>query len=572
MDSSVEQIKQKLPIADVVSQYVKLTKAGKNLSARCPFHKEKTPSFNVSPERNAYYCFGCGEKGDIFTFVEKMEGVDFRGALRILAERAGVELKQYTGEKGPNKDEKERMYTLQDDAAALFVAQLQNRKDISEYLHKRGLSDETISKWRIGYALPEWRVLSEHLKGKAYTEKELELSGLAIKPEKEGSGVYDRFRGRIMFPINDAGGRVIGFSGRFFEAMPASPTGRKDVASGSSEKEPAKYVNSPETPLFHKSHVLYGFDKARGPMRRSDFAVIVEGQMDLLMMHQCGFPNAVAASGTALTSDHLRAIAHTTKRLVLALDSDEAGVRSALRSAQLAFGQGFDLRIAAFPEGSDPADVGKEDPEALKRAVRSSQTAVEFFLNYLRGRAKDERAFRKLAEEQVLPLIASMQSQIEQAHFIQITARTLGLPEESVRAEVAKTKQSPQTGNDGVVQKEEQSLEAIPRIYAAAAFILFSGEKEHSERLKELFGEDKMKRLTELLETDRERLLFLSESEEGANIEELFSLITTALLKEDIEKVRSEEREAKAEGNDEKAQQSAIRLKELTRKLHGLSP
>lgn len=560
MESPKDTIKERLPIADVVGTYVKLERAGKNLRARCPFHKEKTPSFNVSPERGSYYCFGCGEKGDIFTFVEKMEGVDFKGALRILAERAGVTLTPYHGESGPSKDEKERLYQIHEEAVLFFEGALEKRSDVLEYLRGRGLTDDTIRRWHIGYAGPHWRALTDHLRTKGFTDAECVTSGLSVRPQKEGSDLYDRFRGRIMFPINDAGGRPIAFSGRFFEKMP----GDDDT-----ESEPAKYVNSSETPLFRKSHVLYGLDRARGPMRRSDFAILVEGQMDLLMMHQSGFPNALAASGTALTEDHVRLIGHTTKRLVLALDSDAAGVRSALRSAGLALVQGFDVKIAAFPEGQDPADVGKNNPDALRASIRNATSAVEFFIAHVRTHTKDQRALRKGVGEEILPLIASMTSRMDQAHFIEIVARSIGIPEEDIRADMGRIKVGGQ--EKATKEPDTKKAEPLPKWIHASALILLQG-KDQEDRLQKLIGEKRLAEARGAAEEYKEQLLFTLESEEYGTegIEDLFASLEGEMLKEKIEEVRKEQRDAKTKGDEKQVEILVRKLQELIRAQHGL--
>jgi len=563
MDSSKDLIKERLSIADVVGTYVKLERAGKNLKARCPFHKEKTPSFNVSPERGTYYCFGCGEKGDIFTFIEKMEGVDFRGALELLATRAGIQLVPYRGS-NENKDEKERLLDLHTDAVKFYEDEVKKREDIRLYLEGRGLTSATIEKWHLGYAPADWRLLTSHLRAKKYTDEELATSGLSIRSESKAGDLYDRFRGRIMFPFNDISGRPIAFSGRFFEKMESSKV-----------EEPAKYVNSPETPLYHKSRVLYGLDQARASMRKNDFAIVVEGQMDLLMMHQIGFANTVAASGTALTEEHLRLIGHSTKRLVLALDSDPAGLKSAHRSAALAFSQGYDLRIAAFPDGKDPADVGKEDPEKLRAAIRSACSAVEFFLNHIRATSKNEREMRKRAGEEILPLVSVMQSRIDQAHFIQVIARDLGLPEDDIRAEMAKIKVSPvQRDATSTAQPAPKVVQKpISRLQQASQLILLiDKENVAEEKLKKLIGEDRLMEVKEGLESAREKLLFQIENEEygKGGLEDLFAEIEKETVKEEIEDTRRIQRLAKGEGDEKAMHDAQIRLQQLIRKQHGI--
>lgn len=598
--SPKDTVKERLSIEEVVGTYVKLSRAGKNLRANCPFHKERTPSFYVSPERGSYYCFGCGEKGDIFTFTEKMEGIDFREALRRLAERAGVELTPYRGEAGPNRDEKERQYELHEEATKFFEENLAKHTDAREYLLKRGLKEETIRAWRLGYAHAAWREATEHFRLRGYTDKELLTSGLSIQPSaqagavrrdgvqgagneskepyqaygdeiqgprnveirpSEHSRLYDRFRGRIIFPIADSGGRSIGFSGRFFEKMP-----------GGKEEEPAKYLNSPETPLFRKSHVLYGFDKAKGAMRKSNFAILVEGQMDLLMMHQCGFPNALASSGTAFTADHLRLIGHTTKRLVLALDSDQAGVRSALKSAQLAYASGFDLRVAAFPEGKDPADVGKENPEELRRAVREAVTAIEFFLRRLRVSAKDEHAYRRAAQEAVLPLIAVMESNIDQAHFCEVVSQALALPQEAIRAEVLRIRSAKTAKGAPAENAVSTAPPTLPKLTLIGGLILASEDASAKERLGKLLGEARVEALRDVFEAHKERILFTLEQDDGVghNTEDLLAELEREVLKDRIDEARRYAEECRSRGDDAGEREASSQVQELTRKLHGL--
>jgi len=336
MATQVEQIKEKLGIVDVVGQYIKLEKAGSNLKAKCPFHNEKTPSFFVSPARNSYYCFGCNAKGDIFSFVEQFEGVDFTGALKILGEKAGV---QIVYERQDIRDEKSRLHSIMEDATLFFEENLNKQKKVLEYLKKRGLDDKTIKTWRVGYSPDSWSSLYEHLKGKFNTD-EINKAGLIKKSEK-GGDYYDRFRGRIMFPISDNSGRIIAFSGRIF----------KD-----NENE-AKYINSPETQLFSKSKILYGYDKAKFSIRKLNFSIVVEGQMDILLSHQALFTNTVALSGTALTEEQVGLLKRLSGNVVLAFDSDSAGVASSGKSAMLMLSLGMDVKVTHLKQGEDPSDV-----------------------------------------------------------------------------------------------------------------------------------------------------------------------------------------------------------------------
>src|SRR3989344_3367083 len=408
MSTPVEKIKERLGIEDVVGSYIKLDRAGKNLKAKCPFHNEKTPSFYVSPDRGSFYCFGCGAKGDIFSFVEQFEGLDFMGALKLLADRAGVPL---VFEKTETKSEKERLYMIMEEATKFFEDGLddsyestsQNKiqvKNAQEYLKKRGLKAETIKNFRIGFIPADWRLLYNHLRNKKYTDIEIEKAGLAKRPQVEedtGQGIvqkalYDRFRGRVIFPIMDSSGRVIAFSGRIL------------VDDGKS----AKYLNSPDTVLYNKSTVLYGIDKAKQDIRIKNYTIVVEGQMDLILSHQAGIRNTVAVSGTALNPDHLGMVKRLSNNIILAFDSDSAGRKAATRSAVIAIGLGMDVKIAEIAGGKDPADLVMENPELWKNVLRKSSPVVEWELNTVLSQKLDPRKLPQALRDTVLPFIAPM--------------------------------------------------------------------------------------------------------------------------------------------------------------------
>ena len=421
MAQTKDLIKEKLGIAEVVGTYIKLEKAGINFKARCPFHNEKTPSFFVSPSRGGYFCFGCGEKGDIFSFVEKIEGVDFKGALKILAEKAGVEIRYEAPE---SKSEKELLHVVLEDATEYFEKALLEKKDALHYLKERGLEEKTINSFRLGYASLEWRELLSYLRKKGYRDDVIAKAGLIKKSDEEsGKDYYDRFRGRIMFPITDTSGRVIAFSGRIFEKPEKG-------------EEPAKYINSPETPLVIKSKVLYGFDKAREGVRKWGFVVLVEGQMDLLMSHQAGYGNTVALSGTALTPEHVALLLRLSSKIVLALDADEAGLRASGKSAALTLSRGMDVKVARMKEGKDPADLVKTDKDLWRQAIKEATHIIDFYLEVLKEMKLGERSFRKKVSEQVIPYVARVESPIDRAHFIGRVAMALHLPESSILEEV----------------------------------------------------------------------------------------------------------------------------------------
>ena len=322
MDSPVQQIKDRLAINEVVGGYVQLQKVGRSFRAKCPFHKERTASFYVSPERGTYICFGCGEKGDVFSFVQKMDGVDFPTVLKQLAARAGVKLEQRFIPKQENKDKEERLRLVCEEATKFFETKLTERKDVQDYLRARGVKDETSALWRLGYAPAAWEEATKHLVQAGFTKEEIVEAGFGVKSEKKQGEIFDRFRGRIIFPMFDSASQVIAVSGRFFEKVPG--------AKG--DEEPAKYVNSPETALFKKSKTLYGLDRAKNFIRKADCVLLVEGQFDLILAHQSGIPYTVALSGTALTPEHLSLLSRLSKRLVLALDGDPAGLGLVLKA------------------------------------------------------------------------------------------------------------------------------------------------------------------------------------------------------------------------------------------------
>ncbi len=424
---AVQEIKERLTIQDVVGPYVKLTKAGRSLVGLCPFHKEKTGSFHVSLERGSWHCFGCGEGGDMFSFIEKIEGVDFKGALKILAEKAGVTI-EYSASSRERSSRTERLREAMQRACDWYAGNLNVGHDMSDigagalaYAKKRGLSDETIIAWRLGFAPDAWRALLEALTTEGFTIPELLAAGLVKEAEGKPGTYYDRFRNRLMFPIRDTAGRTVAFTGR---------------ALGSDDT--AKYLNSPETELFHKSEILFGMDRAKNAIRTRGFTMLVEGQMDVLLAQQAGFENAVALSGTALTERHLALMKRYSDNLMLVLDADAAGLKATARSAELALGQGMKVKAAKLPAGKDPADLILENPKAFAESAAGAKPVADFFLAALAESERDPHRLVAAAEGTVLPLIAAMPSPMEREHFAQAAARSLGLSAESVRESLAR--------------------------------------------------------------------------------------------------------------------------------------
>lgn len=401
MNSPVEKIKERLSVVDVLSSYLTVEKAGKNFKAKCPFHNEKTPSFFISPERGSYYCFGCGAKGDIFSFVEHFEGTDFKGSLKILAERAGVELTTYKGD----KDNKEIYYEIMEEATLFYEKMFS--KEARSYLISRGINDESISNFRIGYAPLSWTSVLDHLTKKGYKKEDIETVGLI---KKKDNRFYDRFRGRVMFPISDTSGRVIAFSGRILE-----------------KGEEAKYLNSPDTPLFNKSNILFGIDKAKIAIRSRDYSIIVEGQMDLILSHQAGLTNTVAVSGTAFTDttidneskiNNLGLVRRLSQNVIFAFDGDDAGIRAASRSAMIALSLEMQVKVAVLPIGKDPADLILEDPNKWKEIIRSSVNIISFHLDRICKGTNDTRIRGKKVREIIFPFLLMIKSQIEKSSYI----------------------------------------------------------------------------------------------------------------------------------------------------------
>ena len=414
MPSPVEEIKSRLDIADIIRGYVRLEKAGRDFKARCPFHQEKTPSFTVSAAKQLWYCFGCNRGGDVFKFVMEIEGQDFPEALKMLASRAGVELKR---EDPLIRSERNRLYDINELAAKIFSYALAKAAAPRAYLAERGVTPETITKFRIGFSPAKWDFLVSALASRNVSEADMERAGLAIRSAQHNT-LHDRFRSRIIFPIADAGGRIVGFGGRIF---------------GPTTDNTAKYINTPATPVYDKSRTLYGFHLAKEAIRRENSVIVVEGYMDCIMSHQAGVDNTIAVSGTALTPAQLAQLRRLSERLITSFDTDSAGESATKRSLALAAESEFDRRIAAIPSGKDPADTVRENPELWRTAVRDAKSVVDFFFEKAFARYSPERADGKKAIADLLfPYIADLASEIERSHWVSQTAVRLGVPDAAV--------------------------------------------------------------------------------------------------------------------------------------------
>ncbi|MDP3982074.1 MAG: DNA primase [bacterium] len=428
--SPVEEIKNRLDIVQVVGEYVQLQKAGGNFRAVCPFHSEKTPSFFVSPARQTWHCFGgCGEGGDMFSFVMKIEGIEFADALRLLAQKAGIELPK-RGEAQAYKEqdtERKRLLEIMELSCLFFEKQLtssQAGKEALLYLQSRGVTEESISLWRIGYAPDSYRALLDFLQEKGHRGEDISKAGLLVRSEGK---TYDRFRGRIMFTIRDTNEQVVGFGGRIF--------GKKEGA------DLAKYINTSNTPLYDKSRILYGLEKAKIEIRREDLCILVEGYMDVIMACQAGFKNVVACSGTALTSAHLRLLKRFTNNLVTAFDMDDAGDNATRKSITAAIEEGFSLKVVRMPPGKDPADVATENPEVFANLVKNAVSVFDFYFSSAFSKWDKKTAQgKKFIADDLLPVIQKIPHRVEQSHWISRLAEELGVKEETLMEELGKVK------------------------------------------------------------------------------------------------------------------------------------
>lgn len=564
MSSSVEQIKEKLSIEEVVGSYIKLERAGNNFKARCPFHNEKTPSFFVSPDRGSYYCFGCSAKGDIFTFVQEFESVDFVGALKILADRAGVELEQFT-QKTPDK--RDRIYSLLEDTTNFLVKNLFNEELPLEYLTKRGLTEKIIKDWRVGYVRDEWKSIYEYLKSKGYTDDEMLRAGIV---KTENNSTYDRFRGRIMFPIFDTAGRVIAFSGRILN----------------DDGKSAKYLNSPQTEVFDKSKTLYGLDKAKHSIRKFDFSILVEGQMDLLMAHQAGFTNTVASSGTALTIEHLKLLKRISNNIIMSFDSDNAGAKAAERGWALALSLGMEVKIAAIPDGFDPADLILKNKDEFKDVLRKSIHLVDFLLNRIVAVNSDKKKIWNEIRGGVLPYIYLLNSETEKGRYVAKIAEIIGTKEEYVMNDLNKVKLDDELkkidqDQENLIINRDISNEHLKKgsVERSLASIIARQEKDSQtglkEKLKDIFNKEDFEKFElELLEK-RDELIFeadayynsLDESKMNKEINYLILSLKEEYFKNEVNSLLSDLKKAENSKDLDKTKSISIRLNDLMKKM-----
>ncbi|HLE49066.1 MAG TPA: DNA primase [Patescibacteria group bacterium] len=448
MGNDVEEVKQKADIVQIIGERVDLKKAGRNFKANCPFHNEKTPSFMVSPELGIYKCFGCGESGDVISFLEKYEGMDFSEALQYLAEKVGVELKPRN-----TSYDRERKTCLEINELAkkyyqyLLTKHRSGKAALNYLLSERGLKVKTLETFELGYSPTDPKIFeSFFVRKKRISPKDLELCGLAYR---RGNTVFDRFFGRVVFPLKDHRGNVVGFSGRTL------PGASSDLA---------KYINTPETPIYHKSDILYALDINKGEIKKENRCVIVEGEIDTISPWQEGIKNIVAIKGSALTENQVRLISRFTKNLVFALDTDFAGNKAARRGIEIAQVQGMKIRVARLGKYKDPDEMARSDPDALKKALKNAVPVYDFIINSTIERydLSSGEGVSDISRE-LVPMLSSIEDEITKAKYINIVAGKIGIPYESVFAQVEKTKAKPSKretlkGPGGEAKKDRRTM------------------------------------------------------------------------------------------------------------------
>ena len=436
-----DEIKARIDIVDFISRYVPLQRSGRTFKACCPFHQEKTPSFVVFPHTGTWHCFGaCGTGGDVFSFLMKKENLDFSEALRVLAKEAGVELEPLKAD--PLASDRELLYEINDQAAKFFRNLLHRHQEAAparEYLRKRGIHKDVAELFQLGFALNSWDNLRNHLLQQGFRDEQLLKAGL-LKYNEQRNRYYDAFRNRLIIPIRDRQGRVIGFGGRVLDdSLP-------------------KYLNTGETPLFHKSRVIFGLDLAHGAIREADEVIVVEGYMDVIAAHQHGYSNVVACMGTAITQEQLQQLQRFTSNFVLALDADAAGQQATIRGLNQArqtlrqlrkpvFTPGgrmrleerlaANLRIAALPQGMDPDDLIRSQPSRWEELIHKAQPLVDYFFDLVQAQYDLGTAQGKAqAVAQIAPLIAELGDDIERQHYVQRLSRLVQIDEQTIQHRV----------------------------------------------------------------------------------------------------------------------------------------
>jgi DNA primase len=587
---SIDEIKQKLDIVDLVGGYVEIKKAGRNYKGLCPFHSEKTPSFMVSPELQIYKCFGCGEGGDIFSFHQKIEGLDFPQSLERLAERVGVKLPKRPFD--PERSKKKIIYELNDLTSRYYHYLLTEHKvgkPALKYLkEERGLTDEIIKEFNIGYSPDSWDSLYKFLNSKKYKNENLLSAGLIVN-KKSGDGYIDKFRKRIIFPLIGVDGRIVGFTGRA-------------LGDGG-----PKYLNSPETPVFHKSSFLFGLDKAKVALKQ-DGAVFVEGQMDVISAHQAGVINVVASSGTSLTIGQLKLLSRYTRDITFAFDSDRAGLTAVHRAIDLAEKQDFHIKVAMIPEKyADLDEFVRAKPKKVKVFVSEGIPAYDFFLvSALRRHRMESPIGKKKAMAELIPIFSKISDPVLRDHYIKKISAEVDVTESVVASlltdsgsEEAKSFLSPKVKETREQQfalskksREEYIIALLLKapLESAQTMLYKLGQKDFTSiQLQEIFmslkkylvgrkRKFKIHHFAKRFEDDLKNLVDelylwdigeLAENEEQLNkeLENVFDLLKKKTAKGELKELGKQIKQAELENNEELLKELSQEFKELSEKL-----
>jgi len=597
--SDINLIKEKLDVVDLIGEYVQLKPAGVNHKGLCPFHHEKSPSFMVNRERQNWHCFGCAKGGDIFTFVEEIEGMEFREALKYLADKAGVQLTNIFQNEAESSL-KNRFKNINKDAVNFFynfLLKMPTSEGAREYLQKRGLMQETIDNWQIGFVPEQWDLLTQYLLKKGHAIDDLVVSGLTIKKDnfngRTMQGFYDRFRGRIMFPIWDVHDAVVGFTGRILVET---------------EKSGGKYVNTPQTPLFDKSSVIFALNKAKKTIKEKNFVVVVEGQMDVIACHQVGMTNVVAFSGTAVTAEldsnksdaekqkkQIGLLKRYTNNVSMAFDTDEAGEKAARRTISLAMSAGMDVKIIQIPEGAgkDPDECIKKNKEVWFEAVKNASEVMNwYFVRAFNNKNLDNPKDKQQVASELLDKIQHIPYAVERDHWLQELGHRLGVDISVLRDDLTRIKSEektliekkifdkdiekkvinlPESRLDGLVKtflilflRFKDSVKVVTGLFSIDLSLSTGKYNELYEKLKSMYNErnndithvrdyfsqENQENIVDVLLMQGEKDFFVfTEDEAKKDLQDLSKAIKEEWLKQERNRIQNELSLAESEGD-----------------------
>lgn len=514
-DEKIAEIRERIDIVALVGEYVPLRRIGASFRGLCPFHSEKTPSFYVHPDRQYFHCFGCHASGDALSFLMKLEGRPFPEVARQLADRAGVELPTLDAREEEKyrreRQRSDRLVAIMDAAAGFYVEQMREHplgRMAREVLEKRGIGREASEAFRLGYAPHAWDALARFLRERGFSPAEAEEVGL-LAPRRSGDGHYDRFRHRLMFPICDAHGRIVAFSGRLLDPPPGEPVPDKGEAG-------AKYVNSPESPLYKKGEILYGLHEGRVALRRESWALLCEGNFDLVALHQAGLTNSVAPMGTALTESHVKLLRRFVARVVLLFDGDKAGRKAVRASYPLLQKAGLAARVVTLPEGEDPDSfLRTQGPDALRARIDAAPGIVEHLIDEAAAAAAGDPRATATAIAELGPLLAMIDNPVEARLYVSQVARRFAIAdEEAVRQQLRRGAREARGPLRRVASPEDEGAAAPVRAAPRAPDLpgleceLLGALLDHPS----LFSTDSAKKLEELLTSNDLRAIFLAAS------------------------------------------------------------